>query len=112
MRYLVDKKVFELPNRLRPICHQNGQHSYASVYGRLLWNQPAQTITSGYGSMGQGRYVHPLGRRTLTPHEAARLQLFPDWYDFGPGPRTKWATAIGNAVPFKLSYIFGVNLLR
>ena len=45
-------------------------------------------------------------------HEAARLQYFPDWFDFGPGPRTVWATLIGNAVPMKLSYVFGVWLLR
>jgi DNA (cytosine-5)-methyltransferase 1 len=111
MDYLFEESVFELPDRLRPECHRKGGHTYSSVYGRLRWEQPAQTITSGYGSMGQGRYVHPSRRRTLTPHEAARLQLFPDWFDFGPGPRTAWATSIGNAVPHKLSYVFALNLL-
>jgi DNA (cytosine-5)-methyltransferase 1 len=82
------------------------------MYGRLWWDRPAQTITSGYGSMGQGRYVHPDGYRTLTPHEAARLQFFPDWFDFGERTRTAWADAIGNAVPMKLSYVFGVWLLH
>jgi DNA (cytosine-5)-methyltransferase 1 len=50
--------------------------------------------------MGQGRYVHPQRRRTITPHEAARLQTFPDWFDFGEKtPRGVLAKAIGNAVP-------------
>src|SRR5204863_729085 len=64
------------------------------------WNKPAQTITSGYGSMGQGRYVPPGRRRTLTPHEPARLQTIPDWFSFATAPkRTALARMIGNAVP-------------
>jgi DNA (cytosine-5)-methyltransferase 1 len=100
MAYLFEKGIYNLPNKRRPKCHRHGGHSYASVYGRLRWNQPAQTITTGYGSMGQGRYVHPQRRRTITPHEAARLQTFPDWFDFGEKTRRGvLAKTIGNAVP-------------
>jgi site-specific DNA-cytosine methylase len=50
--------------------------------------------------MGQRRYVHPGRRRTLTPHEAARLQTIPDWFTFDAGnTRTALARMIGNAVP-------------
>ncbi len=98
--YLFEHDEYDLPNRLRPDCHRDGNHSYKSVYGRLRWDQPAQTITTGFGSMGQGRYVHPGQPRTITPHEAARLQTFPDWFDFGANTkRTRLATMIGNAVP-------------
>jgi DNA (cytosine-5)-methyltransferase 1 len=69
------------------------------MYGRLHWDRPAQTVTTGFGSMGQGRYVHPSRRRTITPHEAARLQTFPDWFDFGQSSRGQLADMIGNAVP-------------
>ena len=75
--WLFDNDEYDLPNPRRPKCHHDN-HSYLSMYGRLHWDQPAQTITSGFGSMGQGRFVHPLVRRTLTPHEAARLQFLPD----------------------------------
>lgn len=111
MRWLRKYGKYDLPNPQRPKCHR-GDHSYVSMYGRLRWNKPAQTITSGYGSMGQGRYVHPDGRRTLTAHEAARIQFFPDWWDWRDGGRTRWATLIGNAVPMKLSYAVGLWLLR
>jgi len=104
----------DLPNSRRPKCHQ-GDHSYRSMYGKLMWNEPAQTITSGFGSMGQGRYVHPSEPRTLTPHEAARIQFFPDWFDFTAGGletrRSLWATMIGNAVPPKLTMDLGRVLL-
>jgi DNA mismatch endonuclease Vsr len=99
IQWLIDHDRYDLPNNLRPRCHQ-GLHSYVSMYGRLRWNAPAQTITTGFGSMGQGRFVHPSLPRTITPHEAARLQTFPDFFDFDSlQPRRTWATVIGNAVP-------------
>lgn len=96
---LFDRNLYDLPNRYRPKCHREKDHSYISMYGRLRWASPAQTITTGFGSMGQGRYVHPKCRRTITPHEAARLQTFPDWFEFGEAPRGILASTIGNAVP-------------
>lgn len=103
---------YDLPNPLRPPCHQ-GPHAYKSMYGRLDWDRPAQTITSGYGSMGQGRYVHPRRERTLTPHEAARLQMIPDFFDFSSvDSRSAWAQMIGNAAPWKLSYVFALEMFR
>lgn len=95
------RRAFVLPDGHRPRCHREKKHSYTAIYGRLDWDGPSNTITTGYGSMGQGRYVHPSGRRTITPHEAARLQTFPDFFSFDAvtSRRTKWAMAIGNAVP-------------
>jgi DNA (cytosine-5)-methyltransferase 1 len=97
--WLFDNNAYDLPNHLRPVCHQT-DHSYKSMYGRLKWDEPAQTITSGFGSMGQGRFVHPRRRRTLTPHEAARLQFLPDAMRFeSVTKRTELATMIGNVAP-------------
>lgn len=99
MQYLLDNECYDLPNSERPKCHQD-EHSYKSMYGRLKWELPAQTITSGFGSIGQGRYMHPSRARALTPHEAARLQGFPDYFDFSTvSRRADLATMIGNAVP-------------
>jgi DNA (cytosine-5)-methyltransferase 1 len=102
---------YNLPNKRRPPCHQD-DHSYLSMYGRLNWDEPAQTITTGFGSMGQGRFVHPSKRRTLTPREAARLQTFPDFFSFGAtAQRSAWARMIGNAVPPFLGRDVGVLAL-
>jgi DNA (cytosine-5)-methyltransferase 1 len=70
--FLFREGLYNLPNAQRPKCHQ-GQHSYVSMYGRLRWDEPAQTVTSGFGSPGQGRYVHPSQRRTLTPHASSDI---------------------------------------
>lgn len=100
MDYLFEHDLDQLPNPERPPCHQDGNHSYYSIYGRMKWDSPAQTITTGFGSMGQGCYVHPRHARTITPHEAARIQTFPDYFDFGKDTRrTVLAKVIGNAVP-------------
>lgn len=100
VNFLFREKRYDLPNHQRPACHKDNDHSYKSMYGRLNWNSLAQTITGGFGSMGQGRYVHPSRRRVITPHEAARLQGFPDYFSFGSvAKRTSLHQMIGNAVP-------------
>jgi DNA (cytosine-5)-methyltransferase 1 len=104
INYLFDNELFDLPNEERPPCHRDKPHSYVSVYGRMRWDRPAPTITGGFGSTGQGRFVHPLCRRTLTPHEAFRLQFGPDYFRFPNSTgRRSMQQIIGNAAPPKLS---------
>lgn len=111
--YLFENDLWDLPDSQRPDCHKNKAHNYGSVYGRMHWKKPAPTITSGYFTMGQGRFVHPERRRTLTAHEAARIQFFPDWFRWAPlTTRKSLALGVGNAVPPKLSYVFLLELFR
>jgi DNA (cytosine-5)-methyltransferase 1 len=103
IEWLFENNAHNLPNPERPLCHRD-DHSYLSMYGRLWWEKPAQTITSGFGCMGQGRFVHPLRPRTLTPHEAARLQFLPDFLDVSRIERRRvLAKLIGNAAPPSLT---------
>jgi DNA (cytosine-5)-methyltransferase 1 len=113
--YLFDHGLHELPKSQRPASHK-GEHgdSYKAVYGRMRWDDPAPTLTSGFSTMGQGRFVHSKRRRTITPHEAARVQFIPDFFDFSPISDNKsiLTDTIGNAVPPKLSYVLALELLR
>jgi DNA (cytosine-5)-methyltransferase 1 len=114
IEYLFKHKLHELPNQERPDCHKDG-HTYPSVYGRMYANKPAQTITTGFLTPGRGRYIHPFMPRVITPREAARIQAFPDSFQFvvnGCEPArnalTKW---IGDAVPPLLGYAATLPLL-
>ncbi|WP_083968306.1 DNA cytosine methyltransferase [Hyalangium minutum] len=111
---LLRRGLYDLPNRYRPPCHRdNPTHRYTAMYGRLSWDEPAHTITTGFGSPGQGRFLHPSEPRTLTPHEAARVQFFPDWFTFGSATTRKILShCIGNAVPPKLAYAVVTRLLQ
>ena len=113
--YLFKNEEYDLPNELRPDSHKDG-HTYPSIYGRLHWDRPSGTITTGFHSPGRGRYIHPERRRTLTPHEAARIQGFPDSFEFtlinGDHPtRTRIANMIGDAVPPQIGYAAGIAAL-
>lgn len=108
VNWLFDHDEHDLPNDIRPDCHKAGT-TYSATYGRMHGDLPAPTITGGFLTPGRGRFVHPLARRVLTPREAARIQGFPDWFDFAPNTaaqpsRTEVAKWIGNAVPSILGH--------
>lgn len=107
IEWLFNNNQYDLPNEERPDCHKSGT-TYKSVYGRMYEDRPAPTITTGFGTPGQGRFIHPTERRLITPHEAARIQGFPDSFRFfkkGEVPKRKdLAKWIGDAVPSFLGF--------
>lgn len=56
-------------------------------------------------------FIHPTQDRSLTPREAARIQSFPDWFQF-PEARTHAFRLIGNAVPPLVAEAVGIALRR
>ncbi|MBI5759701.1 MAG: DNA cytosine methyltransferase [Planctomycetales bacterium] len=88
-----------LPRHLRLECHKNSD-GFKDVYGRMAWDEPAPTITTGCFNPSKGRFLHPKEDRGITMREAALLQSFPKSYKF-PATlgKAKIATMIGNALP-------------
>ena len=112
IQYLSDTNTYNLPNAIRPESHKIG-HAYPSMYGRLKWYEPTGMITTGSVTPGRGLFIHPLRPRTLTAHEAARLQGFPDTFGFvlqdGSVPARTWlASMIGYAAPPVIGYTAGL----
>lgn len=85
-------------------CHSNGYEGHKDVYGRIMIHKPSNTITTGCNNPSKGRFVHPWKNHGITLRHAARLQTFPDWFEF-TGSSTHQAKQIGNAVPPKLGKI-------
>lgn len=88
-----------LPDELQLECHKkNNGHRHLDTYGRMAWDKPAPTITARFDSFSRGRFGHPVLDRTITLREGARLQTFPDDFEF-LGTKVEVAKQIGNAVP-------------
>ena len=88
-----------LPEELQLDCHKNHRgHRHLDTYGRMAWDQPSPTITARFDSFSRGRFGHPVLDRTITLREGARLQTFPDDFEF-VGTKVEVARQIGNAVP-------------
>ena len=91
----------KIDESLRPRCHQNGYAGFTNVYGRMEWDKPAPTITSGCTTACRGRFGHPdkNNRYTISVREAALLQTFPERYRFLTDQMGTVCGLIGNAFP-------------
>lgn len=79
--------------------------NFSHVYKRLDMNKPSSTIVPGHNAFP----IHPILNRTLTVREAARIQTFPDSYQF-VGPIINKCLQVGNAFPCLVAQIFGERL--
>lgn len=79
---------------------------YSGAYGRLTKEMVAPTITRWVFHPGSGRWGHPVDTRVLTIREAARIQGFPDSFEF-TGTYLQQAGQLGNAVPPMLAEVIG-----
>ena len=105
------------PDELKLECHKKktGQ-SFASVYGRMKWDEPAPTMTTQCTGIGNGRFGHPDQDRAISAREAALFQTFPFTYKFFDDNEnvslTKVSRYIGNAVPPRLGEIVAESIKK
>lgn len=77
---------------------------------RLSWDDPSLTLTCA-PAQKQTERCHPDQTRPLTVREYARIQTFPDSWEF-QGSMSSQYKQIGNAVPVNLGYAMGRSLIR
>lgn len=77
---------------------------------RLSMDEPSLTLTCA-PAQKQTERCHPWETRPLSVREYARIQTFPDEWDFC-GSLTSKYKQIGNAVPVNLSWAIGRSLIR
>lgn len=84
--------------------------NFKDRYTRQHRMEPCSTIVAHLSKDGL-MFIHPTQNRSLTAREAARLQSFPDWFEF-PVARTHQFGVIGNAVPQPISEAVGNSSLN
>jgi DNA (cytosine-5)-methyltransferase 1 len=83
----------------RPDLRHEKRRVFGNSYTVQWWDLPSKTIIAHLYKDGN-QFIHPDYNqgRTFTVREAARIQSFPDDFEFC-GPRTEQYKQIGNAVP-------------
>ena len=103
------------PDDLLLECHKKSKgKSFGSVYGRMVWEEPAPTMTTLCTGIGNGRFGHPEQNRAISVREAALFQTFPITYHFFENEDevslVKASRYIGNAVPPKLGEVIAESI--
>ncbi len=90
----------DIPPHLLPERFQGGMRRTDStnLFGRLDLERPSYTITTQFNNVTAGCFTHPVEDRALSVREGARLQSFPDRFEF-TGTVSSRCRQIGNAVP-------------
>ncbi|MGL4952115.1 MAG: DNA (cytosine-5-)-methyltransferase [Mycoplasma sp.] len=76
----------------------HGKQKFSTTWSRLIWNDVSPTIDTRFDTPSNGKNSHPFLHRAITAREAARIQSFPDWFEF-LGKKCSICRQIGNAVP-------------
>lgn len=94
-----EEKYLSIEARKELYTLHTGKTSNIHKYNVLRWDEPSTTIPAHLCKDGL-RHIHPDSKqaRTITVREAARIQSFPDDYEF-IGAMTDQFKMIGNAVP-------------
>lgn len=95
----------DLPEEIRP------KSGYGNTYAKLWWEKPSTTITRNFACPSSSRCIHPRDSRAMSIREGARLQSFPDDYQFYGADGMK-RLEIGNAVPPLLSVAIAKEMLK
>lgn len=77
---------------------------------RISWDEPCLTLTCS-PSQKQTERCHPDETRPFTVREYARIQSFPDNWEFCGGIGDQYKQ-IGNAVPVEMARRLGVQLVK
>ncbi len=101
-------KYMDLPPEIRKILPFR-EDIFQDRLKRLVLKEPSWTVIAHIGMDGY-MYIHPTENRTLSVREAARIQSFPDDFEF-IGNQQETYVQVGNAVPPLLGKAIGESIM-
>lgn len=102
-------KYMDLPPEIRQILPFR-EDIFHDRLKRMVLKEPSWTVIAHIGMDGY-MYIHPTENRTLSVREAARIQSFPDDFEF-VGNQQETYVQVGNAVPPLLGKAIGESIMK
>lgn len=103
----------DLPEKIAKEYMKNSYYLGGGKRGmarRMSWDEPSLTLTTA-PDMKQTERCHPEETRPFTVREYARIQSFPDEWEFAGGITSQYKQ-IGNAVPVTLAKYMGLSIVK
>lgn len=95
-----------LPERFKKILSNMNRYHSPKFYRKFSPNDISGTVTASFTPENSCVW-NPIAARVFTVRECARIQSFPDWFEFhGTTVRSKYKQ-IGNAIPPRLAFELG-----
>ena len=85
-------------------------NGFSDKMRRLRWDTPSPTIMA-HMAKDAYMFIHPWLHRTLSVRESARIQSFPDSFEF-QGSMTDQYRQVGNAVPPLLAAAIACQIIE
>ncbi len=102
----------DLPHELLPDGMKRAKRKdHTRRYSRMTWDGIPRSIITRFRDPKSGEYSHPTQNRTISIREAARIQSFPDRFEF-MGTHSEQYDLVGNAVPPLLAQAIGVEIQK
>ena len=100
------QNFLDLPSKMKT-TYSKPERTQKTIYYRPEKDKPCGTVVNIRKSM----WIHPTLNRAISLREAARLQSFPDSFEFA-GAKDSQYQQVGNAVPPMLAEVVGRYILK
>lgn len=106
---VAEKHPDKLPPRFKKILANMKRYHAPKFYRKFAKNDISGTMTASFTPENSCIW-NPVLNQVLSVRDCARIQSFPDWFEFlGPNHRVKHKQ-IGNAIPPRLAYELGLSI--